>query len=267
MSVNHCFSVELAEQYGIEAAILIHHFQFWIEQNQAMNRNFHEERTWLYQTQKEIAAIYPYWSEDTVCRIINKLVEAGVLIKGNFNKTSFDRTIWYAFENEKMFTKPRNRGMENANSRNPIHETAETIPDTKTNAKHNNIVVGEKQVSHVKKEKKSELTKDDVYLFALRQKKNWSSPEIEEAWESFAKAKNPITDPMKYIESIVEKKRVLKQNKTRGKSCQTMNKTSQEYSKKECEHIKEDISEKDTLVQILGQFDRPCMHKHKLVTS
>jgi hypothetical protein len=128
--MSHAFSVELAQIYGIECAILINHFQFWIEQNQRMGRNFHDGRTWMYQTQKEIASIYPYWSEDIVHKLIKKLIEAKVLIKGNYNKTSFDKTGWYAFENEKMFTKPSNVGINPVDHWNQSRQPPETIPDT-----------------------------------------------------------------------------------------------------------------------------------------
>ena len=36
--LSHSFSVEYAELYGVECAILINHFQFWIEQNQKQQR-------------------------------------------------------------------------------------------------------------------------------------------------------------------------------------------------------------------------------------
>jgi len=133
-SLNHAFSVEHAVLYGIECAILIHHMQFWIEQNQAMGRNLHEGRTWMYQTQIEIAACYPYWNRDKVQDLLKKLVDLKVLIKGNFNKTNFDRTAWYAFENEKMFTIVRNRTIESAKPHNPLSGTAQPIPDTKPDA-------------------------------------------------------------------------------------------------------------------------------------
>lgn len=118
--LNHSFSVEHAELYGVECAILIAHFQFWIEQNQRMERNFHDGKTWMFQTQKEIAALYPYWNEDFVFRTIKKLIDMKVLVKGNFNKTPFDKTAWYAFENEKMFTKPQICGIGTADLRNQI---------------------------------------------------------------------------------------------------------------------------------------------------
>lgn len=130
MRQHHSFSVELAEQYGIECAILIQHFQFWIEQNQMMKRNFHDDRTWMYQTQKEIAAIYPYWNRDKVQDLTQKLVDFGVIIKGNYNKKGFDKTTWYAFKNEEMFTKVRNRTVDGGDPHTGEGKTAQPIPDT-----------------------------------------------------------------------------------------------------------------------------------------
>lgn len=133
MRLSHSFNVDHAEKYGIECAILIYHFQFWIEQNQSLGKNFHDGKTWSYQTQKEIAAIYPYWSEDTVQRLLKKLIEKEILIKGNYNNSQFDKTQWYAFKDEKMFTKPRNRGIETANSQDPNREVASCIIGKDTN--------------------------------------------------------------------------------------------------------------------------------------
>ena len=135
MSLHHSFDIDYAAQYGIECAILIHHFEYWIRHNQQLKRNFYDGRTWMYQTQAEIAAHFPYMSEDTVHRHIKKLVEKGVIMKGNYNRTSFDRTVWYAFVNEEMFTTPRNRGIEERVSRNPSSGIAEPIPDAKTDTK------------------------------------------------------------------------------------------------------------------------------------
>lgn len=132
--LSHSFSVENAQLYGVECAILINHFQFWIEQNKAVGRNFHDGRTWMYQTHKEIAACYPYWSEDTIGRLIKKLLEAEVIIKGNFNKSKFDQTSWFAFKNEEIFTVPRNRGNEPTTPQNPNQPVAPPIPDTNPDA-------------------------------------------------------------------------------------------------------------------------------------
>jgi hypothetical protein len=103
-SLHHSFDVALAAEYkSVELAILIHHFQFWIVQNKRLERNFHEGRTWMYQTIKEITAIFPYWSKKQVEKLLTKAVQLGILIKNNFNKSKFDRTAWYAFADEVKF--------------------------------------------------------------------------------------------------------------------------------------------------------------------
>lgn len=102
-SQHHSFDIAIAAMFGVECAILIHHFQHWIRINRSCNRNVHEGRCWTYQTRKSIRAHFPYWKEDEVRRLTDKLVEQGVLIKGNHNKSQMDRTIWYAFSNEKAF--------------------------------------------------------------------------------------------------------------------------------------------------------------------
>lgn len=100
-SSHHSFDIALAAELGsIELAILIHHFQYWINHNQKLDRNFKDGRTWMYQTREEIAAHFPYFSDDMVRRYTDKLVCLGILRKGNFNKHKMDKTIWYAFENE-----------------------------------------------------------------------------------------------------------------------------------------------------------------------
>lgn len=115
---NHSFSVRLAQKYGVHESILINHFAYWIGVNQRLNRNFHEGKTWTYQTLDEIAAHFPYFTKNQVFNLIEKLCLGKdrkskketldfepVLVKGNFNKVAYDRTIWYAFalEPDKIF--------------------------------------------------------------------------------------------------------------------------------------------------------------------
>jgi hypothetical protein len=130
-TLNHNLCVAYAQKYGVDCAILISHFQFWIEQNQAMGRNFHDGRTWMYQTQNEIAAVYPYWTRDQVQYLLQKLVDFDVLIKGNYNKTQMDKTTWYAFKDEKMFTKVEKSTIDGGKVHNGRWKSPQAIPDTK----------------------------------------------------------------------------------------------------------------------------------------
>jgi len=102
----HSFNENIAAQYGIAEAVLIDHFQYWIKLNKRNERHEHDGRTWTYATAKSLSEWFPYLSEKQIWLAINKLVDAGVLIKGNFNRTKYDRTTWYAFTLESFWIKP-----------------------------------------------------------------------------------------------------------------------------------------------------------------
>jgi len=102
-SLHHTFDTELAEEYSIEVSLLIHHFQFWISRNRNLKRNFYEGRTWTYETIKEIKAHFPYFSVKQIERLLKKVVDIGIIVKGNFNKKTYDQTVWYAFKEEDKY--------------------------------------------------------------------------------------------------------------------------------------------------------------------
>lgn len=102
-SQHHSFDIALAEAYGIEKAILIHHLQHWIRINRDHNRNFKEGRYWTYQTCKYMQCTFAYMSVRSVRYHLQGLVKLGVIQTGNFNKDKLDKTLWYSFVNEKKF--------------------------------------------------------------------------------------------------------------------------------------------------------------------
>ena len=165
---NHSFDIHIATEYkSIEIATLVWHFQYWIMKNKRLGRNFIEGRTWTYQTNLEIAAAFPYWSIYQVERLIKKAIELKILRKHNYNKSQFDRTVWYAFENEEKFGISRFREMESAESGNGIREIAEsdnkdtdTLPDALTNK---NIAAEEPQPSSPLPRKKIKDTIREVH--------------------------------------------------------------------------------------------------------
>lgn len=130
-SIHHSFDIQLAAVYGVHEAILIHHFQHWIRINKCKGNNQRDDRTWTYQTRDDIAALFPYFTYDQVRRLTDKLVESGILRKGNYNKSVWDKTIWYAFENEDIFI-IGNFAKSTDESAKSTDESARPIPDTKT---------------------------------------------------------------------------------------------------------------------------------------
>jgi hypothetical protein len=98
--MTHHFEVELAKQLGIEEAILIDKFVGWIQHNRANNKNYFDGRTWTFNSAKAYADIFPYMTESKIKRVVARLVELGILVKGNYNENQYDRTNWYAFTDE-----------------------------------------------------------------------------------------------------------------------------------------------------------------------
>lgn len=107
------FNGEMAERYGVNEAIFIQNLYFWIKQNQANDKNFFEDRYWTYNTANALSTLFPFWSLQQIKRIIKKLNDNGLLLLGNFNKSKYDRTSWYALSDEilSMFDgeKPKNQ--------------------------------------------------------------------------------------------------------------------------------------------------------------
>jgi hypothetical protein len=147
-SLHHSFDIELAGQYGIEEAIIIHHFQHWISHNKRLNRACHNSRTWSYQTLDEIAANFPYMNKSKVFDIIQKLCLGKsrksrkfefefkpILMKGNFNKKKYDQTVWYAFIDEEKFIGLGNSKEVIGKSQNDDWEIPTPIPTSKTESR------------------------------------------------------------------------------------------------------------------------------------
>lgn len=101
--MNYIFDINLATQYGVEEAIMIGNFQFWLNKNKANNYNFINGRYWTFNSIKSFESLFPFWTKKQINRILNSLIEKEILIKDNFNKSPYDRTSWYAFKDENKF--------------------------------------------------------------------------------------------------------------------------------------------------------------------
>lgn len=95
--MHHHFNIDHAAKYGLHEAIIISNIEFWIAKNKANNKHFHDGRYWTYNSVKAFAELFPYLSANQVRRALDSLVESGVLVKGNYNQSAYDRTSWFAF--------------------------------------------------------------------------------------------------------------------------------------------------------------------------
>ena len=127
--MTHSFNVELAIRFGVEKAIIIQHFLFWIAKNRANRKNYHEGRYWTYCSSSALAELFPYMTPKVVWLRVNELVKDGFLLKENFNATRMDRTCWYAFS-DSAESILRDGKMDFPISENGFSQPGKPIPDT-----------------------------------------------------------------------------------------------------------------------------------------
>ena len=102
--MNHSFNVEIAQKYGIEKAVLLENFYFWIKKNQANNKNIHNGKAYTFNTASAFAELFPYIKERQIAKILREMEnEDELLLSGQFN--NYDRTKSYTLTDKalKMF--------------------------------------------------------------------------------------------------------------------------------------------------------------------
>lgn len=143
--MHYGFDLEHAKKYGINEAIMINNFQYWIIKNRANKTNFYQNHYWTYNTIPALARLFPFWTPRQVRYTLDSLFNKGVLIRGNFNKTKYDKTTWYAFADESAFLPPEEENSGNSDvsklsdeKNNFVTPIPDNIPDIKQEKENKN---------------------------------------------------------------------------------------------------------------------------------
>lgn len=135
--MQHSFNVELAQKYGILEAILFENIYFWIKKNKANNKHFYNSKYWTYNSRKAFSILFPYATERKIQLALERLEKSNLIITGNYNKFSNDRTKWFSITekglNELTKCSITSNIMFNGNEQN-----VQAIPDINTDIKPNN---------------------------------------------------------------------------------------------------------------------------------
>ena len=92
----HFLPKSYLKQAGINGAAVLYGFAIKLKGHKS---NFHEGRYWYYETAENLCRLrWPYISPSALAEITDKLVDKGLLLKGAFNKASYDRTNWYSMD-------------------------------------------------------------------------------------------------------------------------------------------------------------------------
>ena len=176
----HSFDKDIAVQYGLAEAIILNHMLYWIEQNEANRANFNDGSYWTYNTSKAYSEIFPYLSQRQIQIALKNLREQGILKTGNYNKSAYDRTLWYAFT-EKGKSIMQKCKMESAEMSNGFDLQGKPIPINKPSIIPSN--------NHNKKEKGA--TEIDRIVSEYT-----DNPDLVEVLKDFAKSRKAIKAPL-----------------------------------------------------------------------
>lgn len=129
--MDHSFNVEIAKRYGIHAAVILKSIYFWITKNIANEKNYFDGNYWTYNSKKALSNLFPYMTARQIDYAMQKLINDGLIITGNYNKSKYDRTLWYAIT-KKGYSILQNCEMDSTNYANRIDDSVKPIPDINT---------------------------------------------------------------------------------------------------------------------------------------
>ena len=94
--MEHHFDVQEAVIYGVEKAVMLNNFRFWLTKNRANNHQNIDDYYWTFNSATALSEIWPYLNAKKISRLLKELEVSGALITGNYNKAGYDRTKWYS---------------------------------------------------------------------------------------------------------------------------------------------------------------------------
>ena len=121
----HSFDPAIAEKAGVNAAVIYQNIAFWVEKNRANNKHLHEGRYWTYNSMRAFEELFPYLTQKQIRTAIDKLIDCGLIVAGNFNKAGYDRTKWYSLQGQVQLPSRANAS----------DQKGEPIPDSKPDSK------------------------------------------------------------------------------------------------------------------------------------
>lgn len=91
----HYFNVEVAKEYGVNAAIILSNIAFWVVKNEANGENYHIGYYWTHNSVSAFNELFPYLTPYQIRSAIKTLVDEGIVLVNNFSEDRRDRSSWY----------------------------------------------------------------------------------------------------------------------------------------------------------------------------
>lgn len=133
----HSFDPDVACKVGINAAVIYQNFVFWCQKNAANRKQIRDGYVWTYNSRRALSELFPYLTESQIKTAISKLLEVGLLVKGEYNVAAYDKTNWYspAVSAEWVSAIGQKSPMDWSKIANGLAKNRQPIPDSKPDSK------------------------------------------------------------------------------------------------------------------------------------
>lgn len=198
----HSFDKDIATKYGLLEAIILNHLEHWIEKNKANDMNYFDGNYWTYNSIKAYGEIFPYASPKQIQNALKKLIDEGIIITGNYNKYTYDRTLWYALTEKGKCIMQKGK-MDLPQGENAFAKIDQPIPNNITHINNTNI-----------KENNTEVLKEKKNSFGVYGRVKLTNTEYERLIKDFGEeeTKEMIALLDEYVESNNNKNKYTNYN-------------------------------------------------------
>lgn len=100
--MTHTFDVDVAKEYGVNPAILLQNITTSCLNHKANESNFYDGYYWMSASISAFEELFPYMSTHQVRAALLTLLDDGLILKGNYNESPYDRTAWYTVTEKGM---------------------------------------------------------------------------------------------------------------------------------------------------------------------
>jgi len=97
---THTLRVGLAVKIGVNESLLLDKIGHWIAKNASNNKHLHEGKYWTRLATEAWATMFPYLTLGKIRGALNRLENKNLIITNNYNKTKYDKTLWYTLTQE-----------------------------------------------------------------------------------------------------------------------------------------------------------------------
>lgn len=209
---THSFNVSLATLIGLNETIILTNFYFNVKSNEGNENMVKDGRVWFFRSVKYLNEQYPYLTPDKIRRAIERLINAGYVIKGDYNQDKFNKCNWYSISDEVyILFEGINAESIGQNAKPfgimPSHSAKCQLDYKQVDYKQENIY--KKETLSINRESK-EKSKNDGHFCSVQTK--FAPPSVEEVKE-YCNAKGYNIDPAQFVCFYESKNWMIGKNK------------------------------------------------------